>query len=99
MSETRYFMAYNGACIARCSTVEEAVQIRNRMSYVVGKLSKRKAVGSQRVSTGVEMKYGRFVANAKATYIGTYNTLEQAVAARKLFVETGVKTPTVRKKG
>jgi len=99
MSETRYFMAYNGACIAKCSTVEDAIQIRNRMSDVVGKLSKRKVVSSQRVSTGVEMKYGRFVANAKATYIGTYDTLEQAVEARKLFVETGVKTPTVRKKG
>jgi len=95
----RYFMAYNGSCIARCSTVEEAIQIRNRMSDVVGKLSKRKVVGSQRVSTGVEMKHGRFVANAKATYIGTYDTVEEAQAARKLFVETGVKTPTVRKQG
>lgn len=95
----RYFMAYNGACIAKCSSVGEAVQIRNRMSDVENGLLKRKSVSTVNVCKGVGIKYGRYVANAKANYIGTYDTVEEAVAARKLFVETGVKTPTVRKKG
>jgi hypothetical protein len=99
MSETRYFMAYNGSCIAKCSSVEEAIQIRNRMSDVENGPSKRKSVSPVRICKGVGIKYGRFVANARGNYIGTYDTVEEAVTARKLFVETGVKTPTVRKKG
>lgn len=101
MSETRYFMAFNGACIAKCSTVEEAIQIRNRLSDTgIKPESKKPAISGKFVSTGIQIRTnGRFIVTVRRDYVGSYDTVEEAQAARKLFLDTGVKTPTVRKRG